>query len=226
MRFVLFITLSFTTFASAAATQLASRPVAPDEPQVHRVQAGDVGPDGWCDAKSTGRGFAVSMPRKFNDMSVGHRQDDGTLVRTHVVAATFDNGTRFVASASSNASVKLAPHAASDYVDLLAAKGLTLRHRKPVKMDGVDATEIEVVHSRTVARHRVGQRDDVIYVMSIERPGEDFPKEAEQIATRFFDSFRLPAPQGDAAPPKASPTESATAPPKPSVKPFPAAAVP
>jgi hypothetical protein len=183
---------------TAPATTQSSDP-SPERPKIYRMRAGVPGPDGWCVAKSTGGNFAVSLPARFNDVTIGRREDDGTVLRTHMVAATMPDGSRFAASASTNAAVKLPGYAAARYVDMLARQG-TAGDRRAVTMDGIEGTEIEVVGAAGVSRYRVVQHGDTMYVLTFQRGGHELPDEAAQMAKKFFESFRFPTAGAEQAP--------------------------
>jgi hypothetical protein len=100
---------------------------------------------------------------------------------------------RFAATATSNSSAELPPDAADTFVNMLAEQG-EVRGRRDVKMDGVDATEIDVMTKDIVTRHRVARLGDVIYNVRMELPGKEFSNKDEAAAKRFFESFRFPTP--------------------------------
>lgn len=185
--------------ATTQSTQPAAEEIFQEKPKVHEMNAGTPGADGWCTARSTGDGFVVAMPQRYNDMSVSHHDEDGGVVRTHMVATTMQNGTRFSVSASVSPDGKLPGYATAKYVGVLEAKG-TPRNRRAVMMDGVEGVEIEVVQPAQVMRYRVVQRGDTIYLMTLRRFGLEIPKDGESIAARFFESFRFGAPGVDQGP--------------------------
>ena len=185
------------TTAPAATTQSSDRSL--ERPKIYRMRAGVPGRDGWCVAKSTGGGFTVSLPARFNDVTIGRPEDDGTVLRTHMVAVTMPDGARFAASASTNAAVKLPGYAAARYVDLLARQG-TAGDRRVVTMDGVEGTEIDVVEATVVSRYCVVQHGDTMYVLTFQRGvTEALSPDIEEMAKRFFESFRFPTLEADQA---------------------------
>jgi hypothetical protein len=180
----------------ATATAPTSRPAIPHDPPVfHRMKAGRPERDGWYPARSTGCGFRVSTPAAFNDITVSHVEPDGSRVATHMIAADFGN-VIFTVTASSNSVLKLPPNAADTYLDMLTALG-TARNKRPARLDGSDCTEVDIVRQGFITRHRVVQRDDVLYALKVEVRGREFRGADDRMAERFFDSFRFPSPEPD-----------------------------
>lgn len=66
-----------------------------NKPVLHRAEAGDPGPDGWCIAKSTRGRFSVSVPGKFSDSMVKTRTATGGVGVLHTIARKTTNGTEF-----------------------------------------------------------------------------------------------------------------------------------
>ena len=218
MRSFVLAAIVFTSIAAAPASQPATTQAAPDgfePPKIYRMHAGQPGRDKWYAARSTGGGFTVSTPTSFNDITVSRRDADGTRVVTHMVGTNDSGGARFSASASTSEGVKLPPDAIASYVKMLA-KPHELRQQHTAKLDGADATEFDVAKEKTVARYRVAQRDDVIYSLRVEGPGQVFPPATEAMARKFFDSFCFPTPEPNNGP---ASTASAAAPTTPATTP-------
>jgi len=185
--------------ATATSQPATTRAASPHEPPViHQIKAGTPGRDGWYAAESTSGKFVVATPAPFNDITVSHVEPDGSRVSTHMIAAT-GIGVSCIATASSNSSVKLPANAAELYLDMLATHG-TAGNKHAAKLDGVDCTEVEVFFEGVITRHRVVQRDDVIYALKVEVRGREFGGGDNIVADKFFESFRFPAPEADNAP--------------------------
>lgn len=214
MRMLLLTILCAASLAAAGpASQPATRPDAParDTTKIHRVAAGAPrAEDGLYLARSTGAGFSVLMPRKFNDITVAQGGPDGAAIVTHMVAAIAASprdpaspikDARLTASAVSYTGRDLPADAAARYLDMLAQRG-EVRNKRAVKIDRADGTELEVKTATSVTRYRVALLDNAIYSMSVEVPGEEFAKETDAAATTFFESFRSHEPQEREAPVK------------------------
>ena len=79
----------------------------------------------------------------------------------------------------------------------MLAKLGEVRRREPVKVDGVDGIEIEVLKGTIVTRYRVAQLDNVIYCLKVEIRGQEFFRQDDAMARKFFESFRFPTPDPD-----------------------------
>jgi len=139
------------------------------------------------------------MPTRFNDITVSRRDPDGMLVTTHMVASVDVAGERYTASASASVGLKLPPSATASYAEMLGKLG-EVRHKRGATLNGADATELEIRKEKMVARYRVTQHADVIYLLTVEINGQEFPQAADEAAAKFFDSFRFPTPEANNAP--------------------------
>ena len=202
MRNVCLAAVVCMLIAAAPASQPTTTQTAADEadpPKIYRMRAGQPGRDGWYPARSTGGGFTVLTPLSFNDLTVSGRDQDGMRVTTHMVASVDPNGWRYTASASTSPGVKLPANAVALYVEILSTQG-NVQQKRSAKLDGADATEIEVRKGKMVVRYRVAQRDDVIYSLSVEAFGREFPPASDAAARKFFESFHFPVPETDDSP--------------------------
>jgi hypothetical protein len=208
MRTILLAAAMFTSIAAAPASQPATTLAQPattraadvqDPPKIHRMHFGQLGRDGWYAARSTGSGFTISMPTKFNDITVSRHDADGMLVTTHMVASSEFTGAHYSASATSSAGFPLPPNAIGLYVETLSKLG-EVRQKRSVRADGTDAMELEIKTEKTVARFRIAQRDNVIYKLTVEVTGQGIPPAEDAAAEKFFESFRFPIPEAINAP--------------------------
>ncbi len=137
---------------------------------MHRTQAGEPDSTGWMVAASTGGGFSVQLPLKFNDFTVTEADPKSAALRTHVVGARSQEGIKFTAS-------RIVYRKGAE-----SAKSFFSRFEKAVERKG-DA----VVYRRAVLL------ESDLLLMIVEAPREHEAL-VEGLAKRFFDSLRISTP--------------------------------
>jgi hypothetical protein len=116
-----------------------------NKPVIHRTEAGDPGPDGWCVAESTRGSFSVKVPGKFSDSMVKSRTTTGGIGVMHTIARKTADGTEF--SVLETEAIGERPPAAGDFVqrmiDEYRKKGAQVK-RSETTLAGVRADRLSV----------------------------------------------------------------------------------
>jgi hypothetical protein len=70
----------------------------PPKTTMHRIQAGQLGADGWTLARSTEGGFAVKLPVKFNDFTMINRNLSEAVAYSFTLTGKNEAGIKFTAT--------------------------------------------------------------------------------------------------------------------------------
>jgi hypothetical protein len=155
---------------------------------LHRVQAGEPDKTGWCLAQSTGGGFSVSLPGRFNDFSQNIKAEEGVTISSHTVGMTTLLGVKFTAMVMSRSDGKFKTNSVEDLADGFKKEGNQVEKRS-VKIAGYAGIEFSVKGKDSSAIFRVFKTRTSVYQMIVEYP--PFLKEQAVDAKRFFESFTL-----------------------------------
>ena len=181
-RFVgLTLVAGLTAFALGCGGDPPGPPVgaAPEGLTVHRQAAGEPGPDGWYEARSTRGGFAVRLPGPFNDFT-RQGQDGGRAV--HAVGLTTPRGVRYLALAMSSAGEP--PTSGLGGLAAAAERDGTLAGRREVVWEGRRGTELYLKRAATMAKVRTYEAGGMRYTLIAE-----FPPDAEPDVLPDVDKF-------------------------------------
>jgi hypothetical protein len=156
---------------------------------MHQQLAGELDDTGWTTAVSTDGGYLVRIPTKYNDVTAVYDQTGSAIDRSHRISALTVQGVKFTAT---RIHYKPGSSGARAQFEKLKASAGKLRYKsiKPMKMNGNEAMEGEVVTARSTMIQRAILLDDDLFVMIVE-----YPKAQEAVAKRqmptFFESVKF-----------------------------------
>ncbi len=156
---------------------------------VHQQLAGELDDTGWTTAVSTEGGYLLRMPTKFNDITAVHNKAGGTIDRSDTISARTVQGVKFTAT---RIHYKPGNKSARFQFEKLKVSAGKLRYKsiKPMKMNGNEAMEGEVVTARSILIQRAILLGDDLFMMIVE-----YPKAQEAVAKRqipiFFESVKI-----------------------------------
>ena len=156
---------------------------------MHQQFAGELDDTGWTTAVSTEGGFLVRIPTKYNDITAVHDQPGSTIDRSHTISALTVQGIKFTAT---RIHYKPANKGARAQFEKFKVSAGRLRYKsiKPMKMNGNDAMEGEVVTARSTMIQRVILLGDDLFMMIAEYPRAQEAVAKRQIPT-FFESVKF-----------------------------------
>jgi hypothetical protein len=156
---------------------------------MHQQLAGELDENGWTTAVSTEGGYLVRIPTKYNDITAVQEQPGAVVDRSHTISALTVQGIKFTTTR-----IRYKPDnkgARAQFEKFKKSAGrLRYKNVKPMKMNGNDAMEGEVVTARSTMIQRVILLGDDLFMMIVE-----YPKAQEVVAKRqiptFFDSVKF-----------------------------------
>jgi hypothetical protein len=156
--------------------------VVPEGATIHRQGAGEPGPDGWYEARSTDGGFAVLLPGPFNDFTLGGPGTSRGGRAFHVVGLTTPRGVKYLALAMGSAGEP----PSSDLVGLAAAAETrgTLAGKQEIVWEGHRGIELYVKKAASSAKVRTYEAGGTRYTLIAE-----FPPDAEEEVMADVDKF-------------------------------------
>jgi hypothetical protein len=156
---------------------------------MHQQLAGELDESGWTNAVSTEGGYMVRIPTKYNDITAVQQQPDSVVDRSHTISALTVQGVKFTATRIHYKPDNKGARAQFEKFKVSAGK-LRYKSVKPMKMNGNEAMEGEVVTARSTMIQRVILLGDDLFMMIVE-----YPKAQEAVAKRqiptFFDSVKF-----------------------------------
>jgi hypothetical protein len=182
-----FLSALSTLFATAAFCQALSPGMT-----MHRVQAGEPDASGWMVAASTGGGFSVRLPLKFNDFTIAESDPKAPALRAFVVGTRSREGIKFSATRIVyRKGVESAKHFFARFErgqDL----GSAPEHVTPVRVGERRAVDLVLKRGPEVSYQRIVLLESDLLLMIVEYPrGEDAT--ARPFVGPFFDSLRVSA---------------------------------
>lgn len=156
---------------------------------VHQELAGELDDTGWTTAVSTEGGYLVRVPTKYNDITAVYDQSNSTIARSHRISAMTVQRIRFT---TTRIQYKPGNNGARAQFEKLKVSAGKLRYKsiKPMKMNGNEALEGEVVTARSTLIQRAILVGDDLFMMIVE-----YPKAQEAVAKRqmpiFFESVKI-----------------------------------
>jgi hypothetical protein len=148
------------------------------------------GPDGWCEAKSTGGGFAVLLPGRFDDFSQTGVSTNGTKTITYAVGMVTPRGVRYFALAMSSTDGKELSRSTLPEMAAKAAKEGTLKGQREVVWNGVRGIELYIQEVKTTLKGRGYDAQGVRYSLTAEFPSNAAPEVLAEV-DKFLDSLKL-----------------------------------
>ncbi len=163
----------------------------PDSPTitVHQQLAGELDETGWATAVSAEGGYLVRTPTKYSDTTAVHNQPSSAVDRTDTISALTVQGVKFTAT---RIHYKPGAKGARAQFERLKRSAGKLRYKsvRPMKMNGNEAMEGEVVTARSTLIQRAILFEDDLFIMIVE-----YPKAQEAVAKRqipiFFESVKI-----------------------------------
>lgn len=156
---------------------------------MHQQLAGELDENGWTTAVSTEGGYMLRIPTKYNDITAVHDQLSSAVDRSHTISALTVQGIKFTATRIHYKPDNKGARAQFEKFKVSAGK-LRYKSVKPMKMNGNEAMEGEVVTGRSTMIQRVILLGDDLFMMIVE-----YPKAQEAVAKRqiptFFDSLKF-----------------------------------
>ncbi|HJT35935.1 MAG TPA: sulfatase [Pirellulales bacterium] len=189
----------------AAATTTPKRPskVSVDEPGfsqrgaagvkmiMHRRGAGDLGESGWYHATSTRGGFSVSLPNVFNDFTMTAKAEDGVDIETFVIGTRDERLVKFTAVAMRRSDGKFKVDPLESIMEGSTKQG-ELKEKRPISLGKTKGIELRVANRSSTAVFRIYKARTTVYQLIVEAPSSLPPKEIDDDAKRFMDSFTIP----------------------------------
>jgi hypothetical protein len=155
---------------------------------MHRSQAGEPGKDGWCIAKSTGAGFSVELPGRFNDFSHANKAVDGVTMKLDAVGTTILPEMKFSAMAVKRSDGTFMPAKLEDFGKSFEKDGNKVTKRA-IEVHGHAGIEVHVKGKKSSAFFRLFRANGSTYQMIVEYPPIVSEESATANAQRFFNSF-------------------------------------
>lgn len=160
---------------------------------MHRVQAGAPDASGWMTAASTGGGFSVRLPIRFNDFTVVDLTGSAPTLRTDTVGGKSAEGLKF--SATRIVYRRGAAGAREYFAQFASGAAFVPRPERltPLAVGGRPAVDLVVRHPGTVAHQRAVRLEKDVLLLVLEAPaGEEAL--ARKLAGPFFESLAVTAP--------------------------------
>ena len=158
---------------------------------VHRSQAGEPGPDGWCVAESTRGNFSIEVPGKFADLMVKSTTTTGGVGVFHTVSWMNDDRTEFTVLQTEIIG-KRPPETinnAEGLTEKLKREGAEVT-RQPATLASFPADRLSVRAKGVAAEMMLLSMASSDYMVSVQwhpPANEDFDDDIE----RFFSSFKV-----------------------------------
>ena len=163
----------------------------PNSPTIttHQQLAGELDDTGWTTAVSTEGRYLVRIPTKYNDITAVHDQPSSAVDRSHTLAALTLQGVKFIATRIHYKPGNKGARAQFEKFKVSAGK-LRYESIKPMKINGSEAMEGEVVTARTIMIQRSILLGDDLFMMIVEYPKAQEAVAKRQIST-FFESVKF-----------------------------------
>jgi hypothetical protein len=156
---------------------------------MHQRLAGELDENGWTTAVSTEGRFLVRVPTKYNDFRAVHDVPNSVVEHSDNISALTMQAVKFTAIRIHYKPGNSGARAQFEKFKVSAGK-LRYKSLKPMKMNGNDALEGEVVTARATMVQRVILLGEDLFMMIVE-----YPKAQEVVAKRqipmFFDSVKF-----------------------------------
>lgn len=156
---------------------------------MHQQLAGELDENGWTTAVSTEGGYLVRIPTKYNDFTAIHDLPNSVVDRSYNISALTMQGIKFTAT---RIHYKPGNNGARAQFEKFKVSAGNLRYKsiKPMKMNGNEALEGEVVTARSTMVQRGILIGEDLFMMIVE-----YPKAQEVVAKRqiptFFESVKF-----------------------------------
>lgn len=183
LRWLLLPPVLAAMFATAAFSQ-----TLPPGMTMYRVQAGEPDVSGWMVAASTGGGFSVRLPLKFNDFTIGESDTKTPVLRRFIVGGKSQEGIKFTATRivyrKGGESAKQFFARFEKGQDLAA----TPERVTPRRIGGRRAVDLVLKRAADVSYRRVVKLESDLLVLIVESP-RSHDATAQHFVTPFFDSL-------------------------------------
>ena len=158
---------------------------------MHRTQAGEPGPDGWCLAESTRGQFSVLLPGKFNDSLLKMATTTGGISVFHSVATKTPDGTDF--NGAYIEVIGTRPPESESMVEVMVDRFKKLGgtvSKKDVVLAGLPGQQLHVKAQGTTAEMAIVKTPTGDYMLAVQRfgpIGADLQKDID----RFLKSLKI-----------------------------------
>jgi len=188
---IVFLLLAATIFQDAAnwVHAAGNKSKVPPEVIMRRSQAGEPDPTGWSLAESTGGGFAVMVPGKYDDFTIMGVAPDGVSILSDIVESLTPEGSKFSAFRVMRMDGSLPAGAVDKIAEKIRRKNFYFKKNKRSFL-GMEGFEIVAKNDTSSSVTRVFQGDGRIYELIVEYPSALTPV-MERDINRFMESFTL-----------------------------------
>jgi hypothetical protein len=169
-----------------------------NKPVMHRAEAGDPGPDGWCVAASTRGSFSVSLPGKFSDSMIKSRTRTGGIGVMHTIARKTNDGAEFSVLETEVIGERPKPQndSVQQMIDGYQKKGVQVK-RSETTIAGERADRLSLNAKGVSAEIVLVTIADREYMLAVQWRPPAHQGMADDIE-RFFASFKVkPKPEGE-----------------------------
>jgi hypothetical protein len=160
-------------------------------PFMHRSQAGEPGPDGWCLAESTRGGFSVMLPGKFDDSLLKMATTTGGVSVFHSVATKTADGADFNAAYIEVIGVR--PPESESMVQVMVERFKNLGgtvSKRDVVLSGSPGEQLHVEAQGTTAEMVILKTPTGDYMLAVQTFGS-IGADLQKAIDRFLKSFKI-----------------------------------
>jgi hypothetical protein len=183
LKFVLLL-LTFTGSIATAEEEKKAPPIT-----MHQQMAGELDETGWTNAVSTEGKYMVRVPTKYNDFTTIHDGPNSPIERSFDISALTMQRVSFRVTRIHYHPGTNGARAQFEKLKVSVGK-LHYKNLKPMKMNGNDAMEGEIVTANASMVQRVILLGEDLFMMIAEYPNAQETIAKRQIPT-FFDSVKF-----------------------------------